>query len=80
MTRSDTRSTVAVCALLSIVLAAALAGPAVAASSADLGSASTDGGAPGTVCVIISTDPPNVGVYERCSGSGTVFLDDQPVI
>lgn len=84
MTRSDTRSTVAVCALLSIVLAAALAGPAAASSTspapasttthADMDADPSDG-----PCVIVSTDPPGVAVHTKCSGSGTLFLNGQSV-
>lgn len=69
------RTTVLVCALLTIATVAAT--PAVASGqSSSAGSALADQGP----CVVISTDPPNAGVFLECSGSGSLYLDDQPIL
>lgn len=60
------RTTLFVCALLAVGLAAAP--PALATATEGPTPASGDEAGP---CVMISTDPPDVGVYTRCPEDGS---------
>lgn len=71
-------ATATICVLLATALLATLAAPAAASPGHEATTTTDTRTSP--VCVFISTDPPNAGVATRCSGSGTVNVDGEPVL